>query len=137
MFDRLDSRSPTPLYEQIAQRVRAAIATGDARPGTPLPSVRHVAAELRVNPATVAQAYRQLEAEGLVMARKGAGTFVKALSTDRRADERLALARGLVRRLLEDAVQIGVSADELRAALAEATGTGVASDPVTYGVDRG
>jgi len=118
LFDELDPRSPTPLYEQIAQRVRALVASGDARPGTPLPSVRQFAAELRVNPATVAQAYRQLEASGFVSSRRGQGTFVNAISTDRRADERAEQARRLVRDLVTEAVRQGVSGDELERALA-------------------
>lgn len=120
MFDQLDARSPTPLYEQIAQRVRAAIAAGDVRPGTSLPSVRQVASTARVNPATVAQAYRLLEQEGLVVARKGAGTFVKAVSSGRRQEERRALARDLVQRFLEDGVHLGLSPEDLTGALQEA-----------------
>src|SRR2546430_17582956 len=59
-----------PLYEQIANRVRVAIASGELRPAAALPSVRQLAAELRVNPATVVQAYRDLEAEGFVRSAK-------------------------------------------------------------------
>lgn len=118
MFEELDPRSPTPLYEQIAQRVRALVAAGDAKPGTMLPSVRQLAAELRVNPATVAQAYRQLEAGGFVSSRRGHGTFVNAMSTDRRADERADQALRLVRTLVQEAVRHGVSGEELQEALA-------------------
>ena len=77
MFDSIDSRSPTPLYAQIAMRVRVAIASGELPKGAALPSVRTLASQLRVNPATVVQAYRELESEGLVATRHGAGTFVQ------------------------------------------------------------
>ena len=77
MFEQLDPRSPNPLYAQIANRLRVAIAAGELRPGAALPSVRHLAAELRVNPATVVQAYRDLESDGFVEMRQGAGTFVR------------------------------------------------------------
>lgn len=117
MFEELDPRSPTPLYEQIAQRVRAMVAAGEAKPGTMLPSVRQFAAELRVNPATVAQAYRQLEIGGFVSSRRGQGTFVNAISTDRRADERADQALRLVRTLVQEAVRHGVSGEELQRAL--------------------
>jgi GntR family transcriptional regulator len=77
MLDRIDSRSRTPLYSQIATQFRVAIAAGALRPGEALPSVRQLASELRVNPATVVQAYRGLELEGLVSTRHGAGTYVR------------------------------------------------------------
>ena len=64
LFDDIDPRSPTPLYAQIAARVRIAVAAGDLLPGDPLPSVRVLSRDLRVNPATVSQAYRDLAADG-------------------------------------------------------------------------
>jgi GntR family transcriptional regulator len=123
VFDQLDPGSPTPLYEQIARRVRAAIAAGEVRPGSALPSVRQLATDLRVNPATVSQAYRQLESDGFVASRRGAGTFVKALSTDRREAESRAQARTLARQLLSEALRIGVPGQELLEALQEELAT--------------
>jgi GntR family transcriptional regulator len=117
MFDRLEPRSPVPLYAQIADRVRLAIASGELRDGDLLPSVRQLSAQLRVNPATVVQAYRELEGEGFVMTRQGAGTFVQAITKDVRARERRAAAKRLVRDLLQEAGRIGVLPDDLRAAL--------------------
>ena len=64
MFADLDPKSAVPLYEQIAVRLKAAVATGELRPGDLLPSVRQLASRLRINPATVVQAYRTLEDEG-------------------------------------------------------------------------
>jgi len=117
MFERIDPRSSTPLYAQIAARLRVAIAAGELRPGGSLPSVRQLAAQLRINPATVVQAYRELEAEGLVATRQGAGTSVLDVSAERRATERTTEARRLVRDLLAEAGRLGLSAKELRAAL--------------------
>ena len=88
MFEDIDPRRPTPLWEQIAARVRVAVAAGELRPGESLPSVRELARRLRVNPATVAQAYRELAQEGFVETRHGSGTFVREVATDRRAEER-------------------------------------------------
>ena len=85
MLDRIDPRSPTPLYAQIASRVKLAIAAGDLAAGDGLPSVRQLAATLRINPATVVQAYRALETEGFVEMRQGAGTFVHDLAPSRTA----------------------------------------------------
>ena len=78
-----------PIYRQIRDRVVAMILDAMLKPGEPLPSVRHVATESRVNPLTVLKAYQQLEGEGLVEKRRGLGMFVKegareALLTDER-----------------------------------------------------
>ena len=122
MFEHIDARSPVPLYEQIAAQLRLAIAGQELRPGEALPSVRQLAASLRVNPATVVQAYRDLERGGYVELRHGAGTFVRALTAQRRESERSRQVRALVRRLLADGAKLGVGVRELREALAEETG---------------
>jgi len=113
VFDGIDPRSPTPLYEQIAARVRVALAAGELKPGQPLPSVRRLAASLRVNPATVVQAYRDLEGEGFVEMRQGAGTFVRDLPEARRTSERRRAAVALVQGLLADAARAGIPVEDL------------------------
>jgi GntR family transcriptional regulator len=117
MFADLDPKSPVPLYEQIAVRVKTAVATGEFRPGDLLPSVRELAGRHRINPATVTQAYRALELEGFLELRQGAGTFVRAVPSDTRARERGTQARRLVRDMLANAARYGLSRQELREAL--------------------
>ena len=117
MFERIDPRSPTPLYAQIAARLRVAIASGELNPGDGLPSVRQLAARLRINPATVVQAYRELEVDGLVATRQGAGSVVQDVASDRKSREREQEARRLVREMLASASSLGLSAVELRAAM--------------------
>ena len=119
MFEHIDARSPTPLYAQIAGRLRVAIAAGELKPGDALPSVRNLAGRLRVNPATVVQAYRDLEAEGFVEMRQGAGTFVREVVPERRASERTRQAAGLVRQLVAEAGRLGLTAKELLQAIAQ------------------
>lgn len=119
MFDQIDPRSPTPLYAQIASRVRVAVAAAELRPGDALPSVRQLAARLRVNPATVVQAYRDLETEGFVEMRQGAGTFVRDVQSDMRASERARQAVALVRRMVSDAGRLGLSTHEIITAIAK------------------
>lgn len=67
-----------PIYRQLRDRVVAMILEGALKEGDPLPSVRNVAAEYRVNPLTVLKGYQQLVDEGLVESRRGVGMFVKA-----------------------------------------------------------
>jgi GntR family transcriptional regulator len=117
MFDNVDPRSPTPLYAQIAGRLRMAIASGELRPGASLPSVRTLSSRLRVNPATIVQAYRELELEGLVTTRQGAGTFVQEVALERRQEDRQQEARRLVRDLLAHAGSLGISVAELQDAI--------------------
>ena len=113
MFEQIDPRSPTPLYAQIAGRLRVAVASGELRPGASLPSVRQLAARLRVNPATVVQAYRDLETEGFVEMRQGAGTFVREVVAERRAGERSKQAAELVRHMVAEAGRLGLSTKDV------------------------
>lgn len=117
MFERLDPRSPIPLYAQIAERIKVAIAAGELEPGAALESVRALAGRIRVNPATVVQAYRGLEEEGFVEMRQGSGTYVRAVSPERRTRQRETQARQLIRTMLSDAARLGVTPAEIRAAL--------------------
>lgn len=113
MFRQIDARSPIPLYVQIANRLRVAIATGEMPPGEALPSVRNLASVIRVNPATVVQAYRELELAGVVESRQGAGTFVRELPDTKRQSERKREAQRLVRDLIQQASNLGVTNDDL------------------------
>jgi GntR family transcriptional regulator len=72
----LDPRSGVATYLQIVQQVKEALRLGTIDVGDQLPTVREVVADLAINPNTVAKAYRELEREGLVVARQGRGTFV-------------------------------------------------------------
>jgi GntR family transcriptional regulator len=121
VFEAIDPRSPTPLYAQIAARVRLAIATGELAAGDALPSVRALARELRINPATVAQAYRDLAVAGFVAIRHGQGTFVLDLPRFVRNEQRSAEAQRLVRKLLQDAARLGISIEDLAQVLAAET----------------
>jgi GntR family transcriptional regulator len=108
----VDPRDPRPLYLQIMDEVRRALVLGTLQAEDPLPSVRDLAAELVVNPRTVANAYRELEREGLIYVRRGQGTFVApGLHPER--SERRGLAQGVARRALLDAQRNGLTVDEL------------------------
>ncbi len=78
MLITLNAADSSPLYKQVADRIRHLIARGALREGMALPSVRQVAGDLGVNLNTIAAAYRELQEEGLVTVRHGAGTVVAA-----------------------------------------------------------
>ena len=114
----IDASDPRPLYLQIMDEVRRAVVLGIAGPDDPLPSVRQLASELRLNPNTVQQAYRELERDGVVYVRRGLGTFIAR--TDSSEAERETLARSVAERALREAYRHGLSADELVAAVRDA-----------------
>lgn len=72
----IDPNSSVPIYQQIGDYIRRAVAAGVYRPGEMIPSLRAMALDLTVNPNTVQRAYEELEREGLIQARKGLGMFV-------------------------------------------------------------
>src|SRR5436309_10455742 len=73
---RVDAASHVPIYLQVVAEIRSAIEAGVFRPGEPIPSLRGLAAELKINPNTVQRAYDELEREGVVVPRRGVGLFV-------------------------------------------------------------
>jgi len=74
--------SNQPIYRQLRDRIVAMILDGILKEGDPLPSVRQVAAEYRVNPLTVLKSYQELVDEGLVESRRGLGMFINAGARD-------------------------------------------------------
>lgn len=124
MFSQINPRSATPLYAQIATRIKGAIAAGELLPGDGLPSVRQLAQQLLINPATVVQAYRELEAEGFVEMRQGAGTFVREVPVKKKDSERQQQVAAFARKVLADAGKQRISAAELQAALQRLMGGG-------------
>ncbi len=107
----IDTADPRPIYVQIMDEIRRAIVLETLAADEALPSVRQLAVQLRVNPNTVAQAYRELERQGVVEMRRGQGTF--ALRGMANGRERRALARDVAARALRDAHRNGVTAEEL------------------------
>jgi len=76
MFLQIDIFLPVPVYQQIITQVKYAVARGALKPGDQLPTVREVAAAIRVNRNTVSRAYSDLEREGIIIGRPGQGSFV-------------------------------------------------------------
>ncbi|HEX6164587.1 MAG TPA: GntR family transcriptional regulator [Vicinamibacterales bacterium] len=96
------------------EQVKHAIETGALRPGEQLPSIRPLAEELVINPNTVAKAYRELEHEGIVELRQGAGAFVSDRAPTKQDAEKLKAAQVLVAQGIERLRARGISDDEIR-----------------------
>ena len=118
VFD-LDAGSDRAVFQQIADEVRRCISVGVLKPEDPLPSVRRLAADLKVNPNTVQHAYRTLEQDGVVQVKRGMGTFVSAKPRDVSPVRQAAVARQIAERMLREGFRHGLLASDLMAALQE------------------
>ena len=110
----LDQRSGVATYLQLVQQVREALRLGTLDVGDQLPTVREVVADLAINPNTVAKAYRELEREGLVIARQGRGTFVASTLAAPSLQHHDAL-RAELEQWLVAAREAGLDEEEIRA----------------------
>ena len=120
MLISIDPADVRPIYVQIMDEIKRAVVLGTVQPDDPLPSVRQLAGELRVNPNTVQQAYRELERDGLVYVRRGQGTFVSEDRGAKSERDRLELADVVAERALREAFRNGLSVDELVQAIRSA-----------------
>jgi GntR family transcriptional regulator len=114
IFLKLTSAHGEPLYIQLIQRIRHAVESGNLRDGDQLPSIRALAGELVVSPNTVVKAYSELEHEGLIEMRQGAGAFVTARRRGTYMLERNERARGRVDALIEELRREGLADGEIR-----------------------
>lgn len=117
MWLQIDPLAPEPLFRQVCAGVKAAVARGQLKQGERLPSVREMAHELAINPNTVAKAYGELEHEGVIVRRQGAGCFVHGGEPERSAESRRQQLQRLTERLAIEAFHLGLDAGELRQAL--------------------
>jgi GntR family transcriptional regulator len=112
-FD-LDFRSRQPIYIQIVERIRQQIARGELQPGDQLPTVRQLAADLRVNFNTVARAYRLLDEAGLISTQHGRGTYVWETPSPEVAQQlRSQGLREMSQQFVQEALQLGFTPDEI------------------------
>lgn len=112
-----DPTSRVPIYRQLMDQIRLAVARGRLQPATRLPSVRQLSRELVVNPNTVARAYAELEREGVLNTRQGLGVFVAEPSAELSAAARRERFAAAMDRFLTEAVHLGYSADDALAAV--------------------
>jgi GntR family transcriptional regulator len=122
MFVTIDEADPRPIYVQVAEEIKALIARGELAQGAQLPPVRQLASDLGVNLNTVATAYRELQAEGLLNIRHGAGAVVASRTARDKSEEELrkplrAALTGLVLAGLPRVEIMNLVQSELRALL--------------------
>ena len=113
----ISTGSTTPIYKQIADQVRVAVATGKLEVDSPLPTVRALAEELVLNPNTVARAYAELAREGLVEARPGRGVLVIPKRKVFTREEGWRRLEPLIDALIGEAMALDFTREELANAL--------------------
>ena len=111
----INFKSGKPVYLQIVDQVKTAIASGGLRTGESLPSIRPLAEELRVNRNTVAKAFAELEHQGVIETQAGRGSYVRAGSAPYRKDVRLRLLMTEIDQAVTEAHHLQVSKSEFLA----------------------
>jgi len=114
MLFRPNPASGVPIYLQLMEQVKHSIETGALRPGEQLPGIRPLAEQLVINPNTVAKAYRELEHEGVIELRHGAGAFVAAQARAKKVTEKLRAGQAIVATTVERLRKSGVTDEEIR-----------------------
>lgn len=119
----VDPHDPEPPFAQLRQQIVDQVADGTLRPGDRLPTVRRLAGDLGIAPGTVARAYRELEADGVLEGRGRAGTFVQAAMADGRAAPAAVSARAAADRYAETVRALGLEPAAALALVRQALGT--------------
>ena len=108
----LNFKSGKPVYLQLVDQVKAAVASGAAQAGDSLPSIRPLAEDLRVNRNTIAKAYAELESQGVIETAAGRGCFISSQSTTLRKDARMRLLTEEIDQAVVQAHHLQVGKDE-------------------------
>jgi len=109
LFIALSPSNPDPMYKQVTDQIKDAIATGDLKPNDRLPSVRELSEALKVSAITVKRAYFDLETEGYILTRAGLGSFVAEVSRDALRDRKLEELRAELTRIVRTAARFGIT----------------------------
>ena len=114
MLFRPNPSSGVPIYLQLMEQIKHGVETGALRPGEQLPGIRPLAEELVINPNTVAKAYRELEHEGVIELRHGAGAFVSVNAREKKATEKIRAGQTIVAAAVERLRGRAITDDEIR-----------------------
>ncbi len=113
MFIALSPGHPDPMYKQVTDQIKDAVASGELAPGERLPSVREMSEALKVSAITIKRAYFDLETEGYIMTRAGLGSFVAPVERDAMRRRKLDELRGEVARIVRTAAKFGITVDDI------------------------
>ena len=113
MFVVLSPAHPDPMYKQVTDQIKDAIASGELKPNERLPSVRELSEALHVSAITIKRAYQDLETDGYILTRAGLGSFVASVERDALRERKLSELREELRRLVRSSARFGISAGDI------------------------
>jgi GntR family transcriptional regulator len=114
MHFRLNPNSGVPIYLQLMEQIKHGIETGALQPGDQLPGIRKLAETVVMNPNTVAKAFRELEHEGYIEVRHGAGAFISNRVNAKAVHGRMDQARPAIEAAVAGAIALGLTDEEIR-----------------------
>ena len=121
MVIEIDLESGVPIYMQLVERIKMMVASGQLQPGEQLPTMRQLAADLRINYNTVGRAYTILDQEGVISTQQGRGTFIASrIREDHLQELRLDKLRSMLGQVVQEAAILGYSRAEIEAIVEEA-----------------
>ena len=110
----LSNSSDEPIYQQIITQIKAAIMSGELRPGEALPSLRVLASQLRISIITTKRAYEELERDGFIETVAGKGCYVKQQNADFLREEAVRYTEELLTKACEQGRMCGLTLDEMK-----------------------
>lgn len=113
----ISNASDKPIYEQIIAQIKKMIITGDLPEGTPLPSMRLLAKELRISVITTKRAYTELEQSGFIETVTGKGSFVAGKNTGIIREEQMRITEEYLQKAVDTAKESGITFEELTESL--------------------
>ncbi len=111
---KIEPKSFIPIYEQIKKEIKRNISLGNLKSNEPLPSIRDMAAELIVNPNTVARAYRELEMEGFIYKKKAKGSYISEDSPSLIKKERSEILNQVFDEAIGEAKKFNLKSDDMK-----------------------
>ena len=119
LFIVVSSLNPDPMYKQITDQVKDAIASGGLLPETKLPSIREMARELKISEITIKRAYSDLENEGFIITRSGLGSYVAGINRDKLRQDKWKEIQKDILKILKTAERFNISTREIIALVKE------------------
>ena len=113
MFIVVSPLNPDPMYKQVADQIKDAIASGQLKPDDKLPSIREMSSDLKISIITIKRAYSDLENENYIYTRPGMGSFVADINREKLRAEKLEEFRQEINKLLKTGEKFGIASDDL------------------------
>ena len=119
LFIVVSPQNPDPMYKQITDQVKDAIASGGLQPETKLPSIREMSRELKISEITIKRAYSDLENEGFIITRSGLGSYIADINRDKLRRDKWQETRKDILKILKTAERFNISTREIIALVKE------------------